>query len=76
MVMMANRRRSMILKRCVLIGSLALRVIDIEPRQIEQAREPRDHRDDVKCLEPEHGIPFRGNRRQMTKDLFQRRRFV
>src|SRR5262245_7630416 len=33
-----------------------LRVIDEQPREVEQAREPRHHEDDVQRLDPEHQL--------------------
>ena len=55
-VMMPQKSlRSITLKRSSEIAVLGLRVIDEKPRQVEQAREPGDHEDDVQRLDPEHG---------------------
>ena len=53
MVMIANRRRSMMRKRSTPGRIRGIRVIDEQARQIEQTGEPGHHRHDVKGLEPE-----------------------
>ena len=63
--MSKNSLRSMTLKRALpaassMVAPLYLRVIDEQPRQVQQRRKPAHDADHVKGLQPEHaGAPVR-----------------
>ncbi len=58
MVIIANSRRSMILKRSTLTRVGGLCVIHEQARQVEQTGKPGDDENDVESLEPEHERPL------------------